>query len=341
MSQSNSNQGKAAKWLAYAVPAIVFFIALGGAAWLFSRTSQPTRSNLSSAASQSPSNQTDNLLAPTTSEASLKPAENWQANNHIHGLTVSPDSFQIIYVASHNGLLKRSETGRWYWVKERYDYMGFIAHPTDANRFYASGHPPEGGNLGFQVSRNQGVDWQEVSMSGVDFHAMAIAPSRPDIIYGLATSGERGFFVSHDAGQTWVQQPANGLEVMPFSLKVDPLNAERVVATTQAGLYESQDAGKTWSLIPSTATAPIVGLALQADGDRTVMFGYRVSPANTGLYRSVDNGQTWELWSSNGLEGTVLYLAVASSNAQIFYAINENNIVFQSQDGGKTWNELS
>ncbi|MDX2212253.1 MAG: hypothetical protein SFY66_03080 [Oculatellaceae cyanobacterium bins.114] len=312
---------------------------LGGTVLLSSCTIQPTRDEVSSAASQSPSNQTDSAPVPTTSAASLKPAENWQANNHIHGLTVSPDNPQIIYIASHNGLLKRSETGQWLWVKEQYDYMGFIAHPTDVNRFYASGHPPEGGNLGFQVSQNRGVDWQAVSMPGVDFHAMAIAPNNPDTIYGLATSGKRGFFVSNDEGQTWTQQPASGLEAMPFSLNVDPLNAERVLATTQAGLYESRDAGKTWSLISSTATAPVAGLALQADGDRTVMFGYRISPADTGLYRSVDNGQSWERWS-DGLEGTVLYLAISPRDTRTFYAVNENNAVFQSQDGGKTWNEL-
>lgn len=312
---------------------------LGGTVLLSSCTIQSTRDDVSSAASQSPSNQTDSAPVPTPSEASLKSAENWQANNHIHGLTVSPDNPQIIYIASHNGLLKRSETGQWLWVKEQYDYMGFIAHPTDANRFYASGHPPEGGNLGFQVSQNRGVDWQSVSMPGVDFHAMAIAPNNPDTIYGLATSGKQGFFVSNDEGQTWTQQPTSGLEAMPFSLNVDPLNAERVFATTQAGLYESRDAGKTWSLLSSTATAPIAGLALQADGDRTVMFGYRISPADTGLYRSVDNGQSWERWS-DGLEGTVLYLAISPRDAQTFYAVNENSTVFQSQDGGKTWNEM-
>ncbi|MGG6239340.1 F510_1955 family glycosylhydrolase [Leptolyngbya sp. KIOST-1] len=339
MSQPNSNEGKATKWLAYVVPATIFLLILGGTAWLFSRTSQPTGGNLSSAVSQSPSNQADSAPAPTTLEASLKPAENWQTNNHIHGLTVSPDDPQIIYIASHSGLLKRSETGQWFWVKEQYDYMGFISHPTDANRFYASGHPPEGGNLGFQVSQNQGLDWQEVSMRGVDFHAMAIAPSNPDTIYGLATSGQQGFFVSNDAGQTWTKQPASGLEAVPFSLNVDPLNPERVLATTQAGLYESQDAGKTWSLIPSTATAPIAGLALQAEGDQTTMLGYRISSTDAGLYRSVDGGQSWGPWSDE-LEGTILYMAAAPTNAQVLYAVNENNVVFQSQDGGKTWNEL-
>lgn len=331
MSQSNSNPRPATRWLAYAVSATLL---LFGSGCTSGSSSAPLPTT-----SQSASSQTERSPQLTTAKASLKPAENWQANNHIHGLAVSPDNPEVIYVASHHGLLQRSQTGQWLWVKEGYDFMGFMGHPTDANRFYASGHPPEGGNLGFRVSQNRGIDWQEISMTGVDFHALAIAPSNPDTIYGLATSGKQGFFVSSDTGKIWTQQPANGLEAMPFSLSVDPLNAERVLATTQAGLYESADRGETWSLIPSTADAPIVGLALQANGDRSVVFGYRVSPTDSGLYRSVDNGQSWQPWS-DGLEGTVLYLAISPSNAQIFYAVNEKNSIFRSQDGGRTWSEL-
>lgn len=297
-------------------------------------------SSSSNTASPALSNPADSSPPLATADVSLKPAENWQANNHVHGLAVSPDNPEVVYVASHHGLLKRSPTGQWLWVKSGYDFMGFMGHPTDANRFYASGHPPEGGNLGFRVSQNQGVDWQEISMTGVDFHALAIAPSKPDTIYGLATSGQQGFFVSTDAGKTWTQQSANGLAAMPFSLIVDPLNPERVFATTQAGLYESQDRGQNWSLIPSTASTPIAGLALQANSNQTVMLGYRISPTDTGLYRSVDGGKSWEPWSDD-LQGTVLYLATAPGDSQTFYAVNEKNSIFRSQDGGKTWRELN
>ena len=33
-------------------------------------------------------------------------------------------------------------------------------------------------------------------------------------------------------------------------------------------------------------------------------------------------------------------LAIALSNPKMFYAVNRENAVFQSQDGGKTWKEL-
>ena len=146
---------------------------------LFGRSSQQQTSNQSTGQStpeQKPQQATVNVP--------LEKAANWRADNHVHGLTVNPDNPQIIYVATHNGLVKRSETGEWFWMEseqKRADYMGFTAHPTDATRFYASGHPHTGGNLGFQVTENLGQDWKQISMAGVDFHAMALAPSNPNI----------------------------------------------------------------------------------------------------------------------------------------------------------------
>jgi len=181
-----------------------------------------------------------------------EPAKGWQTNNHVHGLAVDPSNPNILYIATHNGLVQRSEAGQWLWMQpenERADYMGFTADPTQPHRFYASGHPHTGGNLGFQVTEDQAKSWQQLSMPGVDFHALAIAPSNPAIFYGY---------------------PASGAE---------------------------------------------------------------------GLHVSVDGGKTWEKWG-DGITGLVLYLAITPRNPQVFYAVNQSNAVFQSQDGGKTWKEL-
>ncbi|HEY9846505.1 MAG TPA: YCF48-related protein, partial [Candidatus Caenarcaniphilales bacterium] len=232
--------------------------------------------------------------------------------------------------------------GQWFWVqpeKERADFMGFTVDPTDANRFYASGHPPTGGNLGFQVSENRGQDWKQVSLPGVDFHALAIAPRDPTRFYGWAASGSQGLFVSTDGGKTWTQPQRTGLGEAPFSLAVDPSNPERVFATTGAGLYESTNGGDDWTLVPNTSGTPVAGLALSQEGDNTVLYGYRRLKSAPGVYRSTDGGKSWKLLGA--ANGTILSLTVAPSNPQILYVVNENNAVLRSQDRGKTWKELS
>ncbi|MEW6498035.1 MAG: F510_1955 family glycosylhydrolase [Cyanobacteriota bacterium] len=323
--------------IGYAAPIVVFLLLLGGVGVLFGCSSQPQATN------QPVSNQSTTQTQETAANSSLEPAVNWRTDNHVHGLTVNPDNPKVLYVATHNGLVKRSETGEWFWMepdeKERADYMGFTAHPTDPKRFYASGHPHTGGNLGFQVTENLGQDWKQISMPGVDFHAIAIAPSNPNVFYAWPASGAQGFHTSTDGGKTWTKPRMTGLEAAPFSLAVDPHNSVRVFATTRAGLYESTNGGNDWTLVSNTQDAPVVGLALLTEGDNTVMIGYRLLKSAPGLYRSADGGKTWKQLGTT-TKGTVLYLAIASNNPQILYAVNENNAIFQSQDSGKTWKEL-
>ena len=331
-----SQESRIPKLASYAARLGAFLLLLGGLGVLSACSSQPQATN------QSATNQSTSQTQEIAANQSLEPAVNWQADNHVHGLAVSADNPNVIYVATHDGLVKRSKTGEWFWMEpeaERADYMGFTGHPTDSKRFYASGHPHTGGNLGFQVTENQGQDWKQISMPGVDFHALAVAPSNPEVFYGWAVSGAQGLFTSTDGGKTWTKVDMTGLGDAPFDLAVDPRNSDRVFATTRSGLYESTDSGKNWALVPNTQQAPIVGLDLLAEENNTVMIGYRFLQSAPGIYRSADGGKTWDKLG-RGTEGVILHLAIAPDNPQIMYAVNENNAIFQSQDSGKSWKEL-
>ena len=57
------------------------------------------------------------------------------------------------------------------------------------------------------------------------------------------------------------------------------------------------------------------------------------------ILHTQDGGQTWQKWGT-GTKGIIMYLATAPSNPKMFYAVNRENAVFGSQDGGKTLKEL-
>lgn len=267
----------------------------------------------------------------------LTPAPaNWRDDTHIHGLGVSPDNPNVLYVATHHGLLQRSETGQWAWVgDERNDLMGFTVHPTEGDRFYSSGHPPTGGNLGFRVSEDKGQTWKFLSMEGMDFHAMAIAPSNPEVLYGFTGN----FLASQDGGTTWKTIEPNGLAAPPFGLAIDPSNPNHVYATTQAGVYESTNGGQNWAVMPGTQEVPLLGLTLAKAGETTTLYAYRFSKDDSGFYRSTNQGQTWTKLAAN-LDGIVMYTAVAPTQPQTLYIATEHNNIFQSTDGGETWKQL-
>jgi photosystem II stability/assembly factor-like uncharacterized protein len=338
MSQPESNK-HSTKWMMVAmvccaIPIVVSLLLLG--VFLGRSSQQPNRNP----PVKPTTTKFESQPAASAASVSLEPAGNWRSENHVHGLAIHPQNSGIIYVATHNGLLQRSEQGQWFWMgKQRADYMGFTADPTNAQRFYSSGHPPTGGNLGFQISDTQGEAWQQISLPGVDFHALALAPSNPKIFYGWPASGAEGLHLSTDGGKTWTKPRMAGLGDAPFELAVDPSNPNHVFAATRTGLYESTNQGNNWTLLPNTREAPVVGLALLGTNNNLVMTGYRIFSDAPGLYRSMDGGKTWgKLWADT--KGVVLKVAIAASNPQILYAINENNTVFQSQDGGQTWNEL-
>lgn len=338
-----SKRSRTNRALGYALPIVVFSSLVVGIGIWFARFNQVPASNRVASIVQPPTAANQEKAAVYSNPVvTLTPtAKNWQETTHVHGLAINLNNSAIAYIATHHGLLQRSENGQWFWMgKERADYMGFTADPTSPNRFYSSGHPPTGGNLGFQISNTQGEKWQQISMPGVDFHSLAIAPSNPQVFYGYPASGAQGLRTSTDGGKTWTQPRTVGLAEAPFSLVVDPSNSQRVFATTRAGLYESTDSGNNWTLVSNTQDAPVVALTLLKEEDTTVMYGYRFLKSAPGLYRSNDNGMTWKKLG-NGISGVILQLAIAPSNSQVFYAVNENNAVFQSQDGGKTWQETS
>jgi hypothetical protein len=37
----------------------------------------------------------------------------WQAQTHIHAIAVDPENPNLLYLATHHGLLQRSEAGEW------------------------------------------------------------------------------------------------------------------------------------------------------------------------------------------------------------------------------------
>ncbi len=269
----------------------------------------------------------------------LTPAKNWQKNNHIHGIGVHPTNPLIIYVGTHEGLLTYNEKKQWFLVgKSQDDYMGFTTHPTDNTKFYSSGHTPKGGNLGFQMTTNGGESWQQISMPNQDFHALAIAPSNPKIMYGFITSGNPRIMKSEDEGKNWQSTQMTGLIDAPFNLVVNPTNPNHIYATTRYGIYESQNSGDDWLLLGDTQKTQVLGLAASQERDKIVLYGYRFDQSLPGIYRSYNQAQSWE--KLGDIPGGVLFMAIAPSNPRIIYAVTNKNLVFQSQNFGTSWQEL-
>jgi hypothetical protein len=238
-------------------------------------------------------------------------------SSHVHGLTVSGDTGQVL-LATHDGLFDVTKEPATK-IGGTNDLMGFTAGPEGT--FYASGHPGQGSDLpnplGLIRSGDGGKTWDQLSRQGEsDFHALTTTKS--DIV------AFDGTLLTSPDGKTWTTVAT---DFAPAVLAGHP-NSDTVLATTAAGIQRSTDGGKTWAL---NGAGPVIQYAAFANPTEAA----GVEPDGTVHY-SADAGTTW---SPRGrIDGEVLAIAAikgADGNPWIWAATADGIIV--STDGGTTF----
>jgi hypothetical protein len=143
-----------------------------------------------------------------------------------------------------------------------------------------------------------------------------------------------GILRSVDGGTTW-----NTLCTTPFvglgfyDLRIDPTNAQRMIAATTGGLYVSTDAGANW-----TRPRPAITWAL-AYGTHEIL-----AACSDGIFSSADGGTTWNAVALPGSPGFFNRLAVsiASSNPSVAYAWGANgNTAYLWRRAGGVWTAVT
>lgn len=265
-----------------------------------------------------------------------------------------------------NALTTRPMSGR---------VSALAVHPTNPNRWLvgtAAG--------GVWETRDGGVNFVAITDNAptLAVGAVAYAPSEPNTIYvgtgeatfsGVSFGGE-GVLKSTDGGVNW-KQMATGTFVKGTAfgaLKVDPNNANVLVAATTLGvfgrpssrpptigargLWRSTDGGVNW-----TRTLSLDGISIAARPDnfnaQYAGTGFGV-PTAGGVQRSTDGGQTWAAvtgpWSSIGGTTDRTEVVIAPSNPNRVYVAMSNSTTAgmhglwttaNAWDANPTWVQIS
>ena len=152
----------------------------------------------------------------------------------IHGIgifnTDGSNEDGSIYLATHNGLYNKKQNSSWIKVgNDKSDLMGFVINPTQKGVMYSSGHPVDGGNLGFRMSTDSGKTWQTITAvtdNPIDFHAMSISPVDNNILYG-SPGGGYALFITQDQGKRWSSITSIPSQIV--SIAANPLDANGVI----------------------------------------------------------------------------------------------------------------
>jgi len=263
-------------------------------------------------------------LTPHTSSITV----DWR---HVHGLGIDPVDRTILYIATHGDFYHSHDGNPPFKVDiVRADYMAFNAPPSAGIPLYASGHPSTGGNTGLIRSTDGGQSWESVAKvlePPVDFHAMAVSRSDPNVIIGF-DSGGRGLFKTVDSGKTWetLQYPD-----YISALAISPSDSQIVFAGTGKGIFQSNDGAKSWIQLDEYKGITILAMSFDENG---VLYASN----QFGLSRSSDLGETWGKINKPDL--TITSIAVDSQNKIIYiagYSSQGFQEVYRSLDDGVSW----
>jgi photosystem II stability/assembly factor-like uncharacterized protein len=248
--------------------------------------------------------------------------------SHIHGLAVDAEQPSRLYLATHDGLFLTAPNGTATRVGDsRDDLMAFATDFGESAIFYASGHPPGGGNLGLLASRDRGVAWQRLSAGvggPVDFHAMAVSRADPRVIYGTY----QGLQVSRDSGRNW--RKVGPVPEKTFDLAGSARDPDTVYAAAMAGLFVSRDGGRNWSPV-FMQQRPTTLVEISAGG-RVYAFVYGV-----GLMMGDEAGAGWDVRSAEFGDRYPVKMAIDPTDPDRIHVVADTGAILTSKDGGRTW----
>lgn len=265
-----------------------------------------------------------------------------QTIEHIHGIGY-PGNDDGLYVASHQGL-KIFKNGEWLeMTDENHDYMGFQAVE---DGFVASGHPAQGSDLknplGLVKSTDNGKTLEKIAFYGEsDFHFLS-ASFRDNVFYLINEEPnselERGVYVSKDKGGAWEPVELNGLDANSLGIiAVHPENGGTLAMATREGVFVSNDFGTTmerkgdYQLVTAAAYSKENLYIAPVEHEKIKLVRLPVEQQGTGEELPIPNLK---------YDNPITYIAADPEQDGTIAFITILNDLYESKDGGKTWNQL-
>ncbi|MEH7093804.1 F510_1955 family glycosylhydrolase [Neobacillus vireti] len=253
-----------------------------------------------------------------------------------------PGNDTALYIAASDGL-KFYKDKKWYkTTANQHDYIGFQTIKTG---FIASGHPQKGSSLddplGLVRSVNKGKTLQKLAFyDKANFHFTAASYAGN----GLYVIGEEqsssvnlGVNYSTDNGKTWKKSAFKNFSADSMGMMaVHPTNGNTMAMSTRSGIFFSTDNGNTMKLI----TGPIMVTALTFSGDSILFSSVEEEKILLKTISPLTGEQVNLIIPFLDYDNPITYLAVNPKNTtQIAFTTYKNDL-YESTDGGKTWNNL-
>ncbi|MGB0828982.1 MAG: WD40/YVTN/BNR-like repeat-containing protein [Flavobacteriaceae bacterium] len=229
---------------------------------------------------------------------------------------------------------------------------------------------------GVWKSDNGGSAWTPIfdDQPTQNIGAVVLQQTNPDVIWvGTGEGNPRnsmnlgmGVFKSDDGGKNWKYMGLEKTKAI-HRILLDPQDENTIyigamgdpfTPSPDRGLYKTTDGGQTWEkILFTTPTSGIGDLVMDPSNPKKLfaaLYDHRRTPysfisggSGSGLFVTEDGGESWEKVSiENGFPAGPLGrigIAIAPSNPNRIYAKVEakQNLLYRSEDGGKSWNVIN
>jgi photosystem II stability/assembly factor-like uncharacterized protein len=317
------------------------------------------------------------LLSGSGAYITTDGGENWTkviTNALITSVEFSTTDPNVAYAAG--GSFYRSGDGGWTWTlySAQMGFWGppgirngtpidFQADPRNPLRLFANNY--NGGNL---LSLNGGQTWESATIgySGAEVAGLTVHKKDSGLVYACDKGNP---FLTANGGQEW-----RGINYcLPYpvpdsgKIVIDPSDSSHLLMAqkSDARAYESHDGGNTWEMtldcrdelfqIRGHNMESVLAMAFAPAKPTRVYAGFgasRCGPLDPGLALgpapimsfliSEDGGHSWIRKTGTALDGkTVTDIVVHPTNSDIAWASTGGAGVFQTSDGGATWQSIS
>jgi len=237
---------------------------------------------------------------------------------NIHRIIIDPRNSDVVYVGAQGsawgdskerGVFKTTDGGKTWkkilYVDERTGVADLVMDPTNPNKlicalwefrrepwFFKSGGKGsgiyitfDGGSTWIKRTEKDGLPHGELGRIGI-----AIAKSKPEIIYALIEAKTNALYKSIDGGFKWFKVSDRNIGDRPFyyaEIYVDPKNENRLY-NLFTSLTVSEDGGKTFETLISKIHPDHHAFYIHPDNPDFIINGN-----DGGLAISYDRGKTW------------------------------------------------
>ena len=223
---------------------------------------------------------------------------------------------------------------------------------------------------GLNETTFKGLEWRGIGPAMMSGRIADIAIDPVDRSTWYIAVGSGGVWKTTNRGTTWTPVFDGQGSYSIGSITIDPNDHNTVWVGTGEnvsgrhvgfgdGIYKSQNGGETWENMGLKASEHIGMIAIDPR-DSNVVYVAAQGPlwsagGDRGLYKTTDGGESWERILSGGEYTGVNEVLLDPRNPDVIFAAKHQRLrnvaalinggpesgIFKSNDGGKTWRELT